>query len=69
MGADVRQDQFALHASMAFEEVRTAARFVLRDGSPPTRRDSAGPLEIGEHLMVIEVGGKVNVRRPAGPSS
>ena len=69
MGADVRQDQFALHATLAFEEVLTAARFVLRDGSPPTRRDSAGPLEIGEHLMVIKVGGKVTVRRPAGPSS
>lgn len=69
MGADVRQDQFALRATMAFEEVGTAARSLLLDGSPPTRRDSAGPLEIGEHLTVIEVGGKVTVRRPAGPSS
>ena len=69
MGADVRQDQFALHASMAFEEARTAARFALGDESPPTRRNSAGPLEIGEDLMFIEVGGKVTVRRPAGPSA
>jgi hypothetical protein len=59
MGADVRQDQLALHATMAFEEVRTAARFVFLDESPTTRRDSAGPLEIGEHLIVIEVGSKV----------
>ena len=65
----MHRGQFALHARMAFEEVRTTARFVLLDESPPTRRNSVGPLEIGEDLMVIEVGEKVTVRRPAGPSS
>jgi len=36
---------------------------------PPTRRTYAGPLELGEDLMVIEIGEKIEVRRPARPSS
>lgn len=35
---------------------------------PPTRRTYSGPLELGEDLMVIEVGQKIEVRRPARPS-
>lgn len=35
----------------------------------PTRRTYAGPLEPGEDLMVIEVGQKIEVRRPASPPS
>lgn len=31
----------------------------------PTRKTYTGPLEIGEDLMVIEVGEKITVRRPA----
>ena len=31
----------------------------------PTRKTYAGPLELGEDLMVIEVGEQVTVRRPA----
>jgi ribonuclease Z len=31
----------------------------------PTRKTYAGPLELGEDLMVIEVGETVAVRRPA----
>ena len=31
----------------------------------PTRKTYAGPLELGEDLMVIEVGEKIEVRRPA----
>lgn len=38
-----------------------------QDLIPPTRKTYAGPLELGEDLMVIEVGEKVVVRRPAGP--
>jgi ribonuclease Z len=34
---------------------------------PPTRKIYSGPLELGEDLMVIEVGEKVEVRRPARP--
>ena len=34
---------------------------------PPTRKIYSGPLELGEDLMVIEVGEKVEVRRPAKP--
>lgn len=30
-----------------------------------TRKTYAGPLEVGEDLMVIEVGEKVEIRRPA----
>lgn len=40
-----------------------------QDLIPPTRKTYAGPLELGEDLMVIEVGEKVVVRRPASPSS
>lgn len=40
-----------------------------QDLIPPTRKTYAGPLELGEDLMVLEVGEKVVVRRPAGPSS
>ena len=31
---------------------------------PPTRKTYAGPLEVGEDLMVIEVGDTITVRRP-----
>jgi ribonuclease Z len=31
---------------------------------PPTRRTYSGPLELGEDLMVIEVGNEIAVRRP-----
>jgi ribonuclease Z len=34
---------------------------------PPTRKTYVGPLELGEDLMVIEVGEKVEVRGPAKP--
>ena len=33
---------------------------------PPTRKAYAGPLELGEDLMVIDVGDTVTVRRPSG---
>jgi ribonuclease Z len=33
---------------------------------PPTRATYQGPLEVGEDLMVIEVGETVTVRRPSG---
>lgn len=39
-----------------------------QDLIPPTRKTYAGPLEVGEDLMVIAVGEKIEVRRPA-PSS
>ncbi len=39
-----------------------------QDLLPPTRRTYAGPLELGEDLMVIEVGDRINVRRPAAGS-
>ena len=35
-----------------------------QDLIPPTRKSYSGPLELGEDLMVIEVGDKVEVRRP-----
>lgn len=35
---------------------------------PPTRKTYAGPLEVGEDLMVIEVGDTITVRRPAAPA-
>ena len=35
---------------------------------PPTRRAYEGPLEVGEDLMVIEVGEKIEVRKPARSS-
>ena len=34
----------------------------------PTRKTYSGPLEIGEDLMVIEAGEKINVRRPTRSS-
>ena len=34
----------------------------------PTRRTYSGPLELGEDLMVIEVGEKIEVRRPRRPT-
>ena len=39
-----------------------------QDLIPPTRRVYAGPLEVGEDLMVIAVGEKVEVRRPGRAS-
>jgi ribonuclease Z len=39
-----------------------------QDLIPPTRKHYAGPVEVGEDLMVIEVGEKIVVRRPV-PSS
>jgi ribonuclease Z len=38
-----------------------------QDLIPPTRRTYAGPVEVGEDLMVIEVGAEITVRRPARP--
>jgi len=35
---------------------------------PPTRKTYAGPLELGEDLMVVEVGDRINVRRPVAPA-
>jgi len=35
-----------------------------QDLIPPTRTTYSGPLELGEDLMVIEVGDKIEVRRP-----
>ncbi|MGB5102478.1 MAG: MBL fold metallo-hydrolase [Steroidobacteraceae bacterium] len=34
-----------------------------QDLVPPTRRHYAGPLEVGEDLMVVEVGEEISVRR------
>jgi ribonuclease Z len=39
-----------------------------QDLIPPTRKTYSGPVQVGEELMVIEVGEKIEVRRP-GPSS
>ncbi|WP_426526704.1 MBL fold metallo-hydrolase [Bradyrhizobium sp. McL0615] len=39
-----------------------------QDLIPPTRKTYSGPLEVGEDLMVIEVGDHVEVRRPARTS-
>ena len=39
-----------------------------QDVVPQTRKTYAGPLELGEDLMVIEVGQKIEVRRPPHPS-
>jgi ribonuclease Z len=39
-----------------------------QDLIPPTRKTYSGPLELGEDLMIIEVGEQVVVRRPARPS-
>jgi ribonuclease Z len=35
---------------------------------PPTRTTYSGPVEVGEDLMVIEVGDKIELRRPSGTS-
>jgi ribonuclease Z len=35
---------------------------------PPTRKTYSGPLELGEDLMVIDVGDKIDVRRPRRPT-
>ena len=39
-----------------------------QDLIPQTRKTYTGPLELGEDLMVIEVGEKIEVRRPARSS-
>lgn len=39
-----------------------------QDLLPPTRKTYGGPLELGEDLMVIEVGEKVEARKPARSS-
>ena len=39
-----------------------------QDLVPPTRKTYTGPLELGEDLMVIEVGENLNVRRPTRSS-
>ena len=39
-----------------------------QDLIPSTRKTYSGPLEVGEDLMVIEVGEKIEVRRPAHSS-
>ncbi|MEO7659196.1 MAG: MBL fold metallo-hydrolase, partial [Pyrinomonadaceae bacterium] len=36
-----------------------------QDLIPPTRKTYSGPLELGEDLMTIEVGDKIEIRRPA----
>ena len=40
-----------------------------QDVIPPTRKTYSGPLELGEDLMVIEVGQSIAIRRPARPPS
>jgi ribonuclease Z len=39
-----------------------------QDLIPPTRKNYAGRVEVGEDLMVIEVAQKIEVRRATGPS-
>jgi len=39
-----------------------------QDLIPPTRKTYSGPVEVGEDLMVIEVGEKIEVRRPSRSS-
>ena len=39
-----------------------------QDLIPPTRKTYSGPLEVGEDLMVIEVGEEIEIRRPARSS-
>jgi len=39
-----------------------------QDLIPPTRKMYSGPVEVGEDLMVIQVGENIDVRRPARPS-
>jgi ribonuclease Z len=41
---------------------------IEEDLIPPTRKTYGGPLELGEDLMAIEVGEKIEVRRPARSS-
>ena len=38
-----------------------------QDLIPATRKTYSGPLELGEDLMVVEVGEKVEARRPTKP--
>jgi ribonuclease Z len=38
-----------------------------QDLVPATRKTYLGPLEVGEDLMVIEVGDKIEIRRPTRP--
>jgi ribonuclease Z len=38
-----------------------------QDVIAPTRTTYAGPLELGEDLMVVEIGDKITVRRPTSP--
>lgn len=40
-----------------------------QDLIPPTRKTYSGPVEVGEDLMVIEVGEKIEVRRPGRSSA
>jgi ribonuclease Z len=39
-----------------------------QDLVPATRKTYAGPLEVGEDLMAIDVGDKVEVRKPSRAS-
>lgn len=39
-----------------------------QDLIPPTRKTYSGPVEVGEDLMVIEVGETIQLRRPRGSS-
>jgi ribonuclease Z len=39
-----------------------------QDLIPSTRKTYSGPLELGEDLMVVEVGDKIDVRRPGRSS-
>jgi len=39
------------------------------DVTPQTRKTYSGPVEIGEDLLVIEVGAKIHVRRATLPTS
>jgi ribonuclease Z len=39
-----------------------------QDLIPPTRTHYAGPVEVGEDLMIIEVADQIDVRRPTRPS-
>ena len=39
----------------------------VEDLVPPTRKSYLGPLEVGEDLMVIEVGAKIEIRRHPRP--
>jgi ribonuclease Z len=35
---------------------------------PATRKNYAGPLEVGEDLMVIDIGDTITVQRPSAPA-